>query len=52
MGGSHSLGNDESVRVISVDPAAQQAEFRFGWLDWVGPLTLHTMNQEAQQAAP
>jgi hypothetical protein len=40
MGGSHSLGNNESVRVISLDPAAQQAELRFGWLDWVGPFTL------------
>jgi hypothetical protein len=40
MGGSHSLGNNESVRVVSVDPAAQAAELKFGWLDWVGPFTL------------
>lgn len=40
MRGSHSLGNNQSVRVLSVDPAAQRADLEFGWLDWVGPLTL------------
>lgn len=40
MGGSHSLGNNESVRVVSVDPAAQKADLEFMWLDWVGPFTL------------
>jgi hypothetical protein len=40
MGGSHSLGNNESVRVVSVDPVLQQAGLEFGWLDGVGPLTM------------
>jgi hypothetical protein len=40
MGGSHSLGNNESVRVVSVDPAAEKADLEFMWLDWVGPFTL------------
>lgn len=40
MRGSHSLGNNESVRVVSVDPAAQRADLEFMWLDWVGPLTM------------
>ncbi len=40
MKGSHPLGNNESVRVISVDPAAQRAELEFGWLDRVAPVAM------------
>lgn len=40
MNGFHSLGNNEDMRVVSVDPAAQKADLEFMWLDWVGPLTM------------
>jgi hypothetical protein len=40
MGGSHSLGNNLSLRVISVDPPAQEADLEFTWLDWVAPWTM------------
>jgi len=40
MGGSHSLGNNESVRIVSLDPRAQKAELEFSWLESVGPLTM------------
>ena len=40
MNGFHSLGNNEDMRVVSVDPTAQKADLEFMWLDWVGPLTM------------
>ncbi|MCW1926304.1 hypothetical protein OKA05_27365 [Luteolibacter arcticus] len=40
MGGSHSLGNNEHLKILAVDPGAQRAELEFSWLDWVGPLTM------------
>ena len=40
MRGSHSLGNNEHMRILSVDPFGQKAELEFTWLDWVGPLTM------------
>jgi len=40
MGGSHSLGNNESVRIVSLDPRAQKAELEFSWLESVGRLTM------------
>lgn len=40
MGGSHSLGNNESMKVLWTDPAAHRAGLEFSWLDSVGPLTM------------
>lgn len=36
----HSLGNNESLKIISIDPNDKTAALELMWLDWVGPLTM------------
>ncbi len=39
-GEPHSLGNNESLKIISIDSNDKTAELELMWLDWVGPLTM------------
>lgn len=39
-GEPHSLGNNESLKIISIDSIDKTARIELMWLDWVGPLTM------------
>jgi hypothetical protein len=39
-GEPHSLGNNESLKIISIDSNEKTAALELMWLDWVGPLTM------------
>jgi hypothetical protein len=39
-GEPHALGNNESLKILNVDPDSKIAELELRWLDWVGPLTM------------
>lgn len=39
-GEPHSLGNNESLEIISIDSNEKTAALELRWLDWVGPLTM------------
>jgi hypothetical protein len=38
--GGHSLGNNQHLYIISLDPEKQSALLKFSWLDSVGILTI------------
>lgn len=36
----HSLGNNESLKILETDSQSKTATIELMWLDWVGPLTM------------